>query len=181
MRGEMMDGQNPESLVGISVRMQWKKGERMTDAQRVEAGLPERPEWVEHFGPQPPAGSYWADWRYDARINHRLHSFDNPDDLMVLVFDDEPSPVEGVWVTVIACGSNACHGRVLNKPDNLTRVAQGDVIAFPIDGRRDLIFLYSRNVTRDEAASMTARDILVAVFLEQAAQKDSKAKTPTTH
>jgi hypothetical protein len=73
-------------------------------------------------------------WRTHPKLRGRFHP-DAPDDVQVLVHDGGPrltdrSP-EAVWVTVTDCNDDDIFtGRVLNHPQQLTSVRQGDEIKF---------------------------------------------------
>jgi hypothetical protein len=93
-------------------------------------------------------------WRTDSRLKDRCHP-DFPDDIEVIVHDGGPrttdrSP-ELVWVTITSVERDVLKGRVLNQPNQLTKVRADDLISFvvPSGGRHPLLvteqYLRERN------------------------------------
>jgi hypothetical protein len=73
------------------------------------------------------------EWREHAKLKGRfLPAY--PDDLQVVVHDGGPQTTrnepEVVWVTVTGADGDLFRGRVLNEPQNLQTVGQGDEITF---------------------------------------------------
>ena len=72
-------------------------------------------------------------WRNDPRLLGRFHP-EYPDDVQVIVHDGGPRTTdrrpEIVWVRVIGCDGEVFRGQVLNRPDQLEMVKQGDFIKF---------------------------------------------------
>ena len=106
----------------------------MTRDEVLSLGLELVPPWVaENYGPQPPAGSLWGAWRTHPKLRDRFLP-DFPDDLQVLVHDGGPRVTqhraEAVWVSATGIDGDVFRGRVLNQPNNLDRVQQGDEIQF---------------------------------------------------
>ncbi|MEO1227322.1 MAG: hypothetical protein AAFZ18_00350 [Myxococcota bacterium] len=85
-------------------------------AARRARGLPERPEWVAHYGPQPLDGRRWGPWRDDPRLASRFHP-EYPDDLRVAV--SGAGAIEYVWISLRSCSKKGCSGRLLNQPMNV--------------------------------------------------------------
>ena len=78
-----------------------------------------------------PAGE--TTWRDDPLLRNRFHPV-YPDDLEVVVHDGGPrftnKPPEVVWVTTTGKTANAYRGNLLNQPQGLESVKQGDEILF---------------------------------------------------
>lgn len=108
---------------------------RPLEADQVLAfGLDSQPAWVaEFYGPQPTPGSLWGLWRQHPKLDGRFLP-DYADDLQVMVHDGGPRLTsvapEVVWVRVTGMDAEVFRGRVLNQPDNLQSVRQGNEIKF---------------------------------------------------
>jgi len=145
----------------LTVRLPIGVPSRILDgAEAAGRGLPARPDWLHHYGTQPPAH---GPWRTDPALRGRFHrSF--IDDVQVLVHDGEPRrsgrKTELCWVRVVAAedgpprpvadGDGAAlpdHrgpvyvGELLNRPHQLSSVTAGDAIRFLADagGRHPLL------------------------------------------
>lgn len=74
-------------------------------------------------------------WRTHPDLQHRLHP-QHPDDLQVIVHDGGPrlthARPEQVWVTITDMSGDIFKGRVLNVPEQLTTIRQGQIIAFRV-------------------------------------------------
>jgi hypothetical protein len=110
-----------------------ERWEALDEADAVGLGLPSRPEWLDHYGPQPEAGTPWGMWRDHPKLQGRFHP-DCADDLQVLVHDGGPrlsdrSP-EAVWVRMTGCDGDVFRGTVLNQPHHLQTVRQFQSIRF---------------------------------------------------
>lgn len=72
-------------------------------------------------------------WRNDPRLLGRFHP-EYPDDVQVIVHDGGPRITdrrpEGVWVRVMGCDGEVFRGQVLNQPNQLEKVKEGDIIMF---------------------------------------------------
>ncbi len=72
-------------------------------------------------------------WRAHPKLKGRFAQ-EYPDDLQVIVHDGGPRITErrpeGVWVTVTGCDGDVFTGRVLNQPEQLLTVQQGQQIRF---------------------------------------------------
>lgn len=72
-------------------------------------------------------------WRSDPRLQGRFHP-EYPDDVQVIVHDGGPRITdrrpEVVWVRVMRCDGEVFRGQVLNRPNQLEKVKQGDIIRF---------------------------------------------------
>ncbi len=116
----------------------------LTDAERVATGLPDTPDWVAGYGPQPPRGSLWGAWRTDPRLAGRFHP-DYPDDLQVWIYKGTLKKMVGkpelVWVRLWSCEEETCEGHMLNEPFHIKSMHEGDLIRFGKDGVGDDQFL----------------------------------------
>jgi hypothetical protein len=114
-------GQEPPGLV------------RLDGAARASRGLPEAPDWLVHYGPQPTAGTRWGAWRDDPRFAGRFHP-DYPDDLRVVIgaHRDDRYAYEVVWVSLRGCDAVGCWGALLNQPHDVP-LTLGDTLAFRYD------------------------------------------------
>ena len=76
---------------------------------------------------------YTTPWRSDPMLNGQFHP-EYPDDLQVVVHDGGPrftdKQAELVWVTATGKHGKAYRGKVLNQPQGLLSVKQGDEILF---------------------------------------------------
>jgi hypothetical protein len=74
-------------------------------------------------------------WRDHPKLRGRFGT-EHPDDLQVIVHDGGPRLTdhapELLWVTVTGCEGDVFSGRVLNQPEQVTTVAQGDEIRFVV-------------------------------------------------
>lgn len=74
-------------------------------------------------------------WRDHPKLRGRFAT-GHPDDLQVIVHDGGPRITdrapELVWVTVTGCDGTAFSGRLINQPEQLTTVAEGDEIRFVV-------------------------------------------------
>ncbi len=95
--------------------------------------LPEIPTWVEHYGPQPPSGTLWGQWRVEPLLQGRFHP-SYPDDLQVVVHEGGPrtssTRPELIWVRVLAGQNGQYQGTLLNQPHGLSSLSQGSIITF---------------------------------------------------
>ena len=70
-------------------------------------------------------------WRNDPRLLGRFHP-EYPDDVQVIVHDGGPRITdrrpEGVWVRVMGCDGEVFRGQVLNQPNQLEKVKEGDMV-----------------------------------------------------
>jgi hypothetical protein len=84
------------------------------------------------------------EWRNHPRLKGRLHP-EHPDDVQVLVHDGGPRMTdrrpEAVWVHVVSIEGDVFTGEVLNEPEQLTSVRQGDRAQFvvPASGEHPLM------------------------------------------
>lgn len=133
----------------------------LSAAEVAARRLPEPPDWIQHYGPQPRPR---APWRADPVLRPLLHaSF--PDDVQVLTHDGEPRrtkrDLEECWVRISGAVTGPARtamytpesglseaefarryqardvvylGKLLNAPHHLESVRQGDTIAFLCGG-----------------------------------------------
>lgn len=121
----------------VILRLMWRPdGLRVLSAEeRAAMGLPDVPEWLAYYGPQPPAGTLHGHWRFDERFEGRFHSAEYPDDLQVMFADaGAEASAEYMWVSIRACTADRCVGRLLNQPFGLRSVKAGDTVSFAIAG-----------------------------------------------
>jgi hypothetical protein len=84
------------------------------------------------------------EWRQHPKLQGRLHP-QHPDDVQVIVHDGGPRMTdkrpEAVWVKIVASESDVFTGEVLNQPQQLNSVKQGDRIQFiiPDSGKHALM------------------------------------------
>src|SRR5215218_8198753 len=75
------------------------------------------------------------EWRNHPKLQERLHP-QHPDDVQVIVHDGGPRMAdrrpEAVWVHVVASDGDVFTGEVLNQPQQLMSVKQGDRVQFVI-------------------------------------------------
>jgi hypothetical protein len=120
--------------------MEWQWRE-LADKEIVELRLPQTPSWVEEFyGPQPPRGMRWGEWRQHPKIQGRFHP-DFPDDIQVLIHDGGPrlsqNPGELAWARVFGRNGEVFRAILLNQPHKLTSKRQGDDLQFIVpDGSK---------------------------------------------
>ena len=116
----------------------------------AERSLPDRPDWILGYGPQPPLE---APWRSDPLLLGHFSQEWCPDDLLVLVHDGDPRRtgrnLEGCWVRingvepapdrpgfdaggepVLPPRGSVYIATLLNQPDQLDSVHEGDQIRF---------------------------------------------------
>lgn len=103
--------------------------------------LPTPPDWLESYGPQPPQGTLWGQWRTDAALKDKFHP-KALDDLQVIVHDGGPriadTQPEAVWVRISGIlGDNLYSGTVLNAPHQLKSVSKFDKISLTTDPALD--------------------------------------------
>lgn len=126
--------------VGLTVRLPLGvPGRVLADDEVAARGLPARPDWLDVYGPQPPAD---APWRHDPALVGQLHPR-FPDDLQVLVHDGEPRRVgtrpEACWVRLDGAEDGAPRpvtgqpaatrlytAYLLSTPHQLTTIKAGD-------------------------------------------------------
>src|SRR5437870_5758866 len=102
----------------------------LTDAEVAARKLPVPPPWLEHYGPQPDAGSAW---RRDPLLAKHFHP-QFPDDLQVFVHDGDPRRTrrgpELCWVRLqrADAGVGVYLGELLNQPHTLTSVKRGETV-----------------------------------------------------
>jgi len=60
--------------------------EPLSETDKQALGLPVIPEWIQHYGPQPPAGMLWGSWRNHPALVGRFHP-EFYDDMQVYVHD----------------------------------------------------------------------------------------------
>jgi hypothetical protein len=94
-------------------------------------------------------------WRQHPRLRGRFLP-DHPDDMQVIVHDGGPrlsrNQAEAVWVTVTGMDGEVLHGRVLNRPHNLTSVRQGSEIRFVVADGAELPVMVTDKYLRERAA-----------------------------
>ena len=84
------------------------------------------------------------EWRNHPKLQGRLHP-QHPDDIQVIVHDGGPRMTdrlpEAVWVRIVASDADVFTGEVLNQPQQLISVKQGDRILFvvPTSGEHPLM------------------------------------------
>ncbi|MGE0434231.1 MAG: hypothetical protein AB7K09_15460 [Planctomycetota bacterium] len=105
----------------------------LDEAERIALGVPDRPAWVAHYGPQPAHHGCWAD---DPALQRQLHA-DYPDDLPAMFMGNPATdsvPAEQMWVRLIDREDSTGWyiGRLLNAPHVLTHVKQGDTVRLRI-------------------------------------------------
>lgn len=105
----------------------------LEDAEREELGLPDVPDWVVHYGPQPKERVATGPWAAEPALRGRLHP-EYPEDLMVLAHDGgprfSPHPAEGIWVRLTGGSGTRFRGVALNQPHHLETVSEGQEIQF---------------------------------------------------
>lgn len=106
--------------------------EVLRTADRLHLGLPEQPDWLANYGPQPPAHTRWGAWRTDPRFEGRLHP-EFPDDLRVMIgqLEGESYRYEVVWVGVRSCDEHVCTAALLNQP-NWLPYTERDLLVFDV-------------------------------------------------
>lgn len=76
-----------------------------------------------------------CEWRNHPKLQGRLHP-QHPDDVQVIVHDGGPRMTdrrpESVWVHVVASDGDVFTGEVLNQPQQLMSVKQGDRVQFVV-------------------------------------------------
>jgi hypothetical protein len=165
LRGGPESTLDPMTRPTHTFRLPYPGGLRALGRDEVAARrLPEPPDWVAHYGPQPRPR---APWRSDPALRERLHqSF--PDDVQVLTHDGEPRRtqrgLEECWVRITGAftgpARTALHneksghpeadfarrdtapgavyaGTLLNAPHQLQTVRQGDTVLFLCGGGLD--------------------------------------------
>jgi len=84
------------------------------------------------------------EWRNHPKLQGQFHA-DHPDDIQVIVHDGGPRMTdrrpEGVWLRVVAVDGDVFTGDVLNQPQQLNSVHQGDRLQFivPASGKHPLM------------------------------------------
>ena len=75
------------------------------------------------------------EWRNHPKLQGRLHP-QNPDDVQIIVHDGGPRMTdhrpEAVWVRVVEVEADVFTGDVLNRPQQLASVRQGDRVRFVV-------------------------------------------------
>lgn len=112
-------------------------GARILDGEAARAlGLPEAPEWLAPYGPQPAPGTLYGTWRSEPAFARRLH-IDYPDDLRVLIGTIDAAGqiayAEAVWARVLACDALRCTAALLNRPYQVP-LEVGARLAFDLNG-----------------------------------------------
>jgi hypothetical protein len=146
LKGQRLSGTTLDQSAGIIVRLPMPGSPwRLLGPEEVQKlGLQTPPEWLKHYGPQPPAGTIWGWWQDHPRLKERFHP-SAPDDLQVFVHDGGPRLTdrkpELVWVRVTGGEGNVFRGRVLNQPQQLVTVSEGSEIQFiaPESGEHPLL------------------------------------------
>jgi hypothetical protein len=75
------------------------------------------------------------EWRNHPKLQGRFHP-EHPDDVQVIVHDGGPRMTdrrpEAVWIRVVAVRDDVFTGEVLNQPQQLVTVGQGDRVEFVV-------------------------------------------------
>jgi hypothetical protein len=85
-----------------------------------------------------------SEWRDHPKLQGRLHP-EHPDDVQIIVHDGGPRMTdcrpEAVWVRVVGVEGDVFTGEVLNRPQQLASVRQGDRVQFvvPASGEHALM------------------------------------------
>ncbi|EYF05085.1 DUF2314 domain-containing protein [Chondromyces apiculatus] len=128
------------SAPGVTLRLPMPgiPWEELDGAAVERLGLPETPDWLEFFGPQPRRGTRFGAWRHHPALSGRLHP-QYRDDVQVVVHDGGPRMTEHrpelVWVRVSGMDGEVFTGKVLNQPHQLQTVKQGSEIQFVVPAR----------------------------------------------
>lgn len=107
--------------------------EPLSDEEILGLSLPAKPDWLRHYGPQPPPGTLYGTWRTDQRLKGKFHP-EYPDDIQVLVHEGGPyiakHPPEVMWVRVTGSQEGIFLGIILNQPYGLSNITEGSIIKF---------------------------------------------------
>jgi hypothetical protein len=111
---------------------------RLSPEEISARSLPERPQWLVHYGPQPDPD---APWQREPSFAGRFHE-GYPDDVQVVVHDGEPRRTkrgpELCWVRITAQEPGGAYvGTLLNEPSHLETVKMGDSLRFVIDPKME--------------------------------------------
>lgn len=95
------------------------------------------------------------EWRNHPQLVGRFHS-ESPDDLQVIVHDGGPRMTdrrpEAVWVRVLAARSDLYEAEVLNQPQQLATVKQGDRIQFVIPSSGKSLIMVRQKYLNERSA-----------------------------
>lgn len=113
----------------------------MTESEVAARGLPARPAWLDHYGPQPDPES---PWHRDPLLAGKFHA-QYPDDIQALVHDGDPrrtrrgpelcwvrmlkidrAPTRRLTGTDVEPSRHVYIAELLNQPHTLTTVKKGD-------------------------------------------------------
>jgi len=85
-KGGLASDPNLATMPSRTVRLAGMDVRELSDHEVRERNLPERPAWLDHYGPQPDAE---APWRTDPLLEGKFHP-QFPDDTQALVHDGDP-------------------------------------------------------------------------------------------
>jgi hypothetical protein len=126
-----LDGSRTIIRLPLDENVTWQE---LTPAEIQQYHLEPNPGWIaEHYGEQPPPGTDWGKWQLHPKLQGKFHP-DYPDDTQVLVHDGgirftDLKP-ELVWVRTVGMAGDVFTGQVLNQPNRLRNVRQGQTITF---------------------------------------------------
>jgi Uncharacterized protein conserved in bacteria (DUF2314) len=128
---QLSDGGHVIVRLPLSEEAPWRE---LTTEELTRYGLEAHPRWVqEHYGEQPTSGTEWGLWQTHPKLRGKFHP-EYPDDLQILVHDGgirfSQSPPELLWVRTVGMDADVFRGQVLNQPESLRLVRQGETVQF---------------------------------------------------